>query len=70
MKGCEFMKTECSFCNQHYEVEDELIDKVVECPQCQKQFTVVSLMQENISPLSGYNDSDKKVKKLNSLKSK
>lgn len=64
MKGCEFMKTECPFCNQHYEVEDELIDKVVECPQCQKQFTVVPLMQENISPLSSYNESDKKVKKI------
>ena len=64
MEECEFMKTECPFCHQHYEIDDEYLNLVVECPQCQKQFTVVSLMQENISPLSGYNDSDKKVKKI------
>ena len=46
MEGCEFMKTECPFCNQHYEVEDELIDKVVECPKCKEEFCVQPLSDE------------------------
>jgi hypothetical protein len=48
MEGCEFMKTECPFCNQHYEVEDELIDKVVECPKCKAEFCVQPLSEEQI----------------------
>ena len=44
----EFIKTECPFCNQHYEVEDELIDKVVECPKCKEEFWVQPLSEEQI----------------------
>ena len=48
MEECEFMKTECPFCNQHCEVEDELIDKVVECPKCKAEFCVQPLSEEQI----------------------
>lgn len=34
------MKTECPHCGQHYEVDNEYIDQVVECTICGKEFTV------------------------------
>ncbi len=34
------MKTECSKCHQHYEVEDEYLNETVECPQCGGSFVV------------------------------
>ena len=40
------MKTECPFCCQHYEVADEFLDKVVECPQCKEEFCVQPIIAE------------------------
>ena len=71
MEECEFMKTECPFCNQHCEVEDELIDKVVECPKCKAEFCVQPLSEEQIiipSPQNTYivsiNFTKRKVNKI------
>ena len=37
------MKTECPFCNQKYDVADELFGKIVQCPQCKEEFSVQPL---------------------------
>ena len=37
------MKTQCPFCNQNYDVADEFLDKIVECPQCKEEFSVQPL---------------------------
>ena len=70
MEGCEFMKTECPFCHQHYEIDDEYLNLVVECPQCRKQFTVIPLMQNNITSSSDSNARWEKVKKYKISKKK
>ena len=34
------MKTECPHCGQHYEVDKEYIDQIVECTSCGQEFVV------------------------------
>ena len=34
------MKTECPHCGQHYEVDKEYIDQIVECISCGQEFVV------------------------------
>lgn len=47
------MKTECPHCGQHYEVDEEYIDQIVECVSCGQEFVVEILPeQESITPPS------------------
>ncbi len=43
----EIMKSECTNCHQHYEVEDEYIGQEVECTQCGATFVVNALRVAN-----------------------
>ena len=42
------MKTECPHCGQHYEVDKEYIDQIVECTSCGQEFVVEIMSGENI----------------------
>ncbi len=42
------MKTECPHCGQHYEVEKEYIDQVVECTSCGQEFVIESIQGKKI----------------------
>ena len=37
------METQCPYCKQQYEVEDEALGQFLECPECNKSFQVESL---------------------------
>lgn len=37
------METQCPYCKQQYDVEDEALGQFVECPECNKSFQVESL---------------------------
>ena len=41
------MKTECPHCGQHYEVDKEYIDQIVECTSCGQEFVVEIMSGEN-----------------------
>ena len=36
------METQCPNCNQLYDVDDEALGQIVECPECKKEFLVES----------------------------
>lgn len=42
------MKTECPHCGQHYEVDKEYIDQIVECTSCGQEFVVEIMSGEDI----------------------
>lgn len=45
------MKTECPHCGQHYEVDQEYADQIVECVSCGQEFVVEILPEQaNITP--------------------
>ena len=49
------MKTECPHCGQHYEVDQEYIDQIVECTSCRQEFVVeIFQEQDNTSTLQNY----------------
>ena len=40
------MKTECPHCGQHYEVDQEYVDQIVECISCHQEFVVEVLAEQ------------------------
>lgn len=42
------MRTECPHCGQHYDVDQEYIDQIVECTSCGQEFVVEIMQGENI----------------------
>lgn len=40
------MKTECPHCGQHYEVDQEYVDQIVECISCHQEFVVEVLSEQ------------------------
>lgn len=46
------METRCPFCKQVYDVEDEALGQVVECPECNNSFSVESLSSPSVEKKS------------------
>ena len=42
------MRTECPHCGQHYEVEEEFLNQIVECTACTQEFVVEIVSEQNI----------------------
>lgn len=47
------MKTNCPHCGQHFEVEEELAGRSVECSSCGKPFTISALEPTKRCPMCG-----------------
>lgn len=48
-----FMKTNCPHCGQHFEVEEELAGRSVECSSCGKPFTISAPEPTKRCPMCG-----------------
>lgn len=56
------MKTECPFCKQHYEVEDQFFNQMVKCTECGKTFQIQPIdNQQNTTLVNNPDRKDSEV---------